>query len=96
MREPWGFELSSITAQRHLYSSEPLSVRLKQPDTFSDSTYLSFLGAFIHWTYEIHNPYLRQQLSMLELFLRNLGIYTVIYYVFRKAPKQMVDKKLWV
>lgn len=33
---------------------------------------------------------------MIELFLRNLGIYTVIYFVFRKAAKQMVDKKLWV
>lgn len=51
---------------------------------------------FVHWTYEIESPYQRQQLSMIELFLRFVGVYTVIYFVFRKASKQLIDNKMWV
>lgn len=52
--------------------------------------------AFVHWMYEIESPYARQQLNMLELFLRYVGIYTVIYFVFRKASKQLIDNAVWV
>lgn len=52
--------------------------------------------AFVHWMYEIESPYTRQQLNMLELLLRYIGIYTVIYFVFRKASKQLIDNAVWV
>ena len=31
-----------------------------------------------------------------ELVLRQLGIYIVIYFVFRKASKQLINKSKWL
>lgn len=31
-----------------------------------------------------------------ELVLRQLGIYIVIYFVFRKASKQLINKSSWL
>jgi hypothetical protein len=51
---------------------------------------------FIHFFVKIRNQYLYQQIEVLEIALRYCGVYTMTYFVFRKASKPIKNKWNWI
>ena len=55
------------------------------------------LVASSHWFFNLTDkPRLKEQIGIIELLSRYLGIYMIIYFVFRKASKPLKNKKVWI
>jgi len=60
-----------------------------------------FIGALLslctmfHFMMYFTSEWLFQQLGVIELLLRYFGIYSMIYFVFKKASKPLKNRNIW-
>lgn len=50
----------------------------------------------IRYTFQSISQYWNEQLAFVILFLRYINLYFIVYFVFRKASKQIVNKEKWI
>lgn len=50
----------------------------------------------IRYTFQEISQYWNEQLAFIVLFLRYINLYFIVYFVFRKASKQIVNKERWI
>ena len=49
-----------------------------------------------HFTFHLLSSIAYHQLELMEVLLRYIGIYSMIYFVFIKASKPLKNKREWI
>jgi ABC-type Fe3+-siderophore transport system permease subunit len=54
------------------------------------------LGIFLDYTFNFASQIWRQEFSMLYMYLQSFCIFFIIYFMMKKASKQMSNSRYWM